>query len=136
MSGFAQATTNSSGFRLIGGIDVQNLKTCHEYGKRADPWEQISHARSSRTHRIEDFFKENDKGDLIHRHLGVYNLLMRHIMREVSPEMGEEVRIRKNGRVKEIAIADDVFLVFQGRIYRKKVKELPNKPVAEEAEKE
>lgn len=120
MTGFAQATTNGSGMQLLAGLDIYNMKADNEDGARVDPWAQISKAKVESSYEIDDFFKENSKGNLINRQLSSYNLLIRHIMREVSPELNEVVTIKQNGSAKQIKLGNDIFLVFQGKIYRRK----------------
>jgi hypothetical protein len=121
MTGFAQATTNGAGLQLVAGLDVSSIKYNPEFGARVDPWTQISKVKSSKLHTIGDFFAENSKGNLIYRPLASYNMLMRHIMREMSPKTEDVVEIKKNGSARQITLGGDVFLLFKSKIYRRKV---------------
>jgi len=115
----ANARTNESGQQLFFGLDIHSMTSKIEYGTKVDPWVQIASANNERVHKVKDFFAEDDLGNLIHPHLGPYNLLMRHIMREVKPKMSTVVTIRSKGRAYSIEMGDEVFLVFMGKIYTK-----------------
>ncbi|PHR99230.1 MAG: hypothetical protein COA78_25135 [Blastopirellula sp.] len=118
--GEVKATTNSQGNPLFAGIDLSSIKHEAYPGIRIDPWAQISVNVAPSTHKISEFFQETEPGDMVNERLATYNLLLRHIMRELAPDEDSEVVIRKSRLAKEIVVGKDTFLEFQKKIYRKK----------------
>ena len=72
--------------------------------------------------RLEYFFEETAKGNLFFSHLGQYNLLINHVVRELglNPDAKEAiVQARHYGGMQEIKVGKQRFLLSGYKIYSK-----------------
>lgn len=138
------ARTNAQGYSIQGpDFDFYNLRTANVYGERLDPWKLLKRAPKSYWYPIENFFAVNAKGNSIYPYLDRYNLLMNHIVNELSldrtncehkvccshadgakrilvPQLGEYGKLLANfphGKGWGLTIG---YLSYGGKIYRKK----------------
>lgn len=113
------ATTNGQGLRLYGGLDLHGLKTVKVFGKRLDPWELIKNATNKRRFGFKDFFREDSNGDLVYPELAKYNLLARHVQKELGIKGAHPwVEVSSSGGTKLIEVNGSRFLNHAGKIYR------------------
>jgi len=121
------AVTNGSGYHLVGGLDLQGLRTEQVLGTRLDPWELIKNATDGEDkygrrlyYGFEDFFSEDKGGELIYPKLDKYNLLARHVQRELGIEgANPRTYVKSYGGAKLIEVYDVQFLTRAGKIYRR-----------------
>lgn len=118
------ATTNGQGLRLYGGLDLQGLKTEKVVGTRLDPWELIKNATNQKRFGFKDFFREDSNGDLVYPDLGKYNLLARHVQKEIGIKGAHPwVWVKSYCGAKLIQVYEIEFLIYAGKIYRRNASE-------------
>lgn len=108
----AQATTDGSGRRLVGGIDFHNMSSRVEYGDRVDPWERMKDPRGKRSYEM---------GRITANGFPSYNLLINYITREIKPHLSETVEICTGGRARQITLRGVRYMSYLGNIYKKDV---------------
>jgi len=72
---------------------------------------------------IEYFFEETAKGNLLFPHLGQYNLLINHVVRELGldPDAKKDmVKARHYGGIQELKVGEQRFLLSGYKIYHKR----------------
>jgi|TARA_R110002124_G_scaffold98327_2_gene243772 hypothetical protein len=121
------AVTNGSGYNLVGGLDLQGLRTEQVLGTRLDPWELIKNATDGVDERgykyrygFKDFFEEDKGGELVYPKLDKYNLLARHVQRELGIAGANPCTyVSSYGGAKLIEVYDVQFLIHAGKIFRR-----------------
>ena len=108
---FAQATTSSSGLRLVAGLDLHNTNSRIEYGSEQDPWVHINDAKNQATHKF---------GFISASGFENFSLLISHLKREVDPNMSETVEVCSSGRARQIILRGVSYMVYLGKVYQKK----------------
>ena len=113
----AFARTNGSGNHLVQGLDLSELRPIDVTAKRMDPWDLVSRLKYKNVP-VQHFLAEDHLGDLLFKYLDKYNLLFRHVNREISFN-GTHLQVRHYGGAKEIKAGPDRFLIYGGSIYRR-----------------
>tara|TARA_R110000803_G_scaffold6672_5_gene21483 strand:+ start:504 stop:881 length:378 start_codon:yes stop_codon:yes gene_type:complete len=116
------AVTNGSGYRLVSGLDIQGLRTEQVLGTRLDPWELIKNATdgAEQLNGFKDFFEEDKGGELVYPKLDKYNLLARHVQRELGIAGANPCTyVSSYGGAKLIEVYDVQFLIHAGKIFRR-----------------
>jgi hypothetical protein len=124
-----RAVTNGSGHQLMGSLDIQGLRTEQVLGTRLDPWELVKNdfGRTVQRYHFKDFFEERKEGELVYPTLEKYNLLARHVQRELGiAEANPYTYVRNYGGAKLIEVYDVQFLTYAGKIFRRDKPETSN----------
>ncbi len=106
----ANAITNSMGYKLIGGIDIHNLKR-NDDGTRIDIWSRSIDGKKERK-RLGDFLSENNK----------YLILARHILETQTIVVIDFVECCSGNGIKEIQTGARKYRMTGGKIYEKQIK--------------
>jgi hypothetical protein len=114
----AYARTDGSGRRLTATNSFRPLSREEIHGERLDPWDLVKNMGAERIAGYK-FFMEEASGELVHRELDKYNLLLCHALRELNITTPKWVYVRCHQGAKQVSIDDNHFLIFGGRIYRK-----------------
>ena len=123
-----RAVTNGSGHQLMGSLDIQGLRTEQVLGTRLDPWELVKNgAGRTERYRFKDFFEEHRGGELVYPTLEKYNLLARHVQRELGiAEANPCTYVSSYGGAKLIEVYEVQFLIYAGKIFKRDKPETSN----------
>ena len=117
----AYARTDTSGRVTYGDDYTLEASSVDLTSKAIDKWDRLEGVFYEDVC-IEYFFEETAKGNLFFPHLGQYNLLINHVVRElgIDPDAKEAmVKARHYGGIQEIKVGEQRFLLSGYKIYHK-----------------
>lgn len=118
------AVTNESGYRLINGIDIHNLKPVPQ-GKQFDPWVKLKKLTGGREYEVWQFLAENENEQLEFREIEDFNLLASHARWQLGLDDFEKAKIYRlnfGAKTRLLKARDMLFMMYAGKIYTKSIK--------------
>jgi hypothetical protein len=118
----ANAVTNGAGLRLIGGMDIHNLRTENIEGKKLNPWSLISWHDSSCCKFGDilsgEIFPKTEYRNAVRA--APYSVVVSYIRRTLDPHLTEPIKFWKSSGARCVYVCGTRFLVYGGKIYTKK----------------
>lgn len=120
MGNFAQATTGSSGLRLLHGFDPSGMRTS-ETGTRIDVWaietskREVHYWKTVKGKRIKMFNSNPRLGDLSDTK---FQILANHAIHD-GVLLTEPVELAVGSRVMRLAVNGKTYLLCSGRVYKR-----------------
>ena len=120
MGNFAQATTGSSGLRLLHGFDPSGMRAS-ETGTRIDVWtietskREVHYWKTVKGKRIKMFNSNPRLGDLSDTK---FQILANHAIHD-GVLLTEPVELAVGSRVMRLAVNGKTYLLCSGRVYKR-----------------